>query len=166
MLPVLRWSGYLPSQVSRSPDLQISRSPDLGGETWGTQPILLVGKVSVPHAFVVMVLVLPDVLIQMLGVDRDLDDIHLLSVQVHHKQAHPFALGTHEDESLLVAFAAGLADDPLPARAQLLLDHAVQLLAVHRRGEVVELRHMNAPDAVIGSFPGDGAENADRKSTR
>ena len=75
--------------------------------------------------------------IEVVGIDGDLDDIHLVAVFVDDEQAHARALGVGEDERLLVPVARGVADDALPSLAKLFFDHAVQLVAVDGSGEVL-----------------------------
>ena len=65
----------------------------------------------------VMALVMGDVFVQVVGIDRDFDHIEFFSIRVQNEQAHPFALRTHEDEGLFGAIAAGFENHPLPARA-------------------------------------------------
>ena len=47
------------------------------------------------------------------------------------KSAHALALGVREDQRLLAAMAAGLANHPVPSLAQLFLDQPVQFFSVN-----------------------------------
>ena len=77
-------------------------------------------------------IVLADAFIQVVGIDGDLHHVHLAAILVHDEHAHARALGMDEDQRLLVAGPAGLANHALPSGAELLLDHAVQFVAVDR----------------------------------
>src|SRR6202041_1835322 len=83
-------------------------------------------QVRLPAALVVslfsfrrMMPVAAEVLVQVLGIDGKLDHVHFVTVQIHHKHAHPFAFRMNEDQRLIEALAAGFANHPLPAGAQL-----------------------------------------------
>src|ERR1017187_7276602 len=89
-----------------------------------------------------------------------------MAVVIHHKQPHKVAFGMNEDQGLLAALAAGLANDALPTRAQLLLDQPVQLFSVNWPRKVFELRQVQAVYAPMCCLPRDQAHNSEEGNPR
>src|SRR5664279_341969 len=126
----------------------------------------LVGLAVAVHFLMVMVTVMAEVFIQMVWVDRYLHDVQLFPIGFDNKQAHPLTFRMNEDQSLLSAAAAGLADDPLPALAQLLLDHLVQFISIQWRVEMLELRNVQVAHAAVGGLARDQADEAHEGNVR
>ena len=109
---------------------------------------------------VVVMAVVADALIQVIGIDGDLDHVQLVAVQIDDEQAHAVAFGMHEDQGLLAVLSRRvfrrsprwrlvsrmIRSQPWP---ELFLDHAVQLVAVDRCGEMFELRNVQVADAFV-----------------
>src|SRR5271157_646161 len=115
---------------------------------------------------ILMMFILPELLVQLIGIDRDLHHIQLMAVEIDHEQDHPLTLGMHEDQGLLVTPAAGLANHPLPICAQFLLDHAIQFVTIHRPGKVLKLRHVHVAHARLHGFAGNQTDEAHEGNAR
>ncbi len=120
--------------------------------------------IVVVNVVIVRMAVVVDALIKVVGIDGDLNNVQLRSIQIEDEEAHAIAFGTHEDEGLFISvfrgairifrrgfrMAAGFANDAFPSGTELLLDHRVQFLAVDGCGEVVELGNMQVAYALVG----------------
>ena len=110
---------------------------------------------------VVMMSIVSDVFVEVVGIDRNLNNVHFLAVEVDNKQAHAIAFGTHEDEALLAATAACFANHPLPTLAELLCHHLIQFVAVNGGVEVFKLRHVQVADAFMRGLARDETDEAE-----
>src|SRR6266567_1360110 len=126
----------------------------------------LVWFVLVVHIVMAMVSVVAEVFVQMIRIDRDLHHIQLVPIGIEHKQAHALPFGMNEDQRLLCAPAAGLANDSLPPLAKLALHQLVEFIAIHRRIEVFKLRDVQIAHPATGRLARNHADQAHERNVR
>src|SRR6185437_17144722 len=72
-----------------------------------------------------------------------------MAVEVHNKQSHPAAFRPGKNQRLFASVTAGFPNHSVPPRPKFLSDHPIQLIAVYRSAEVLELCHMQAAYATM-----------------
>ena len=77
------------------------------------------------------------IVVDVIGIDGYLHHIHLVAIQINYQKPHAIAVRLYVDQGLIASLPARLANHPLPAPADALLDERVQFCAIDGPFEIL-----------------------------